>query len=277
VHPEVLIGVALLATAWAVAARRHGIRLASGRAAAFAAGLLAALVALTGPLHDLAETALFSAHMVQHLLLTLAVAPCLLAGTPPALLDALVVPALRLPGAGWALRSLTRPVPALALHAAALAFWHLPGPYQAALEADRWHMVEHATLTGTAILAWWPVLSASHHLPALHHGARILYLFVFGFPMTIVAALVTGADHVLYPFYERAPRVLGLTPLEDQRLGGVLMWVPAALVPLIAFTVIFFRWVAAEAEAFGPFVAFRLQPSSTATAPQPAGGEEDST
>ena len=75
------------------------------------------------------------------------------------------------------------------------------------------------------------------------------HLFAFGFPMTGVAAMITGAETVLYPFYAAAPRLYGLTPVEDQRLGGLLMWVPAAIVPLVAFTVVFFAWVAAEREA----------------------------
>jgi len=73
-------------------------------------------------------------------------------------------------------------------------------------------------------------------------------LFVFGMPMTVVAAMITGAERVLYPFYEAAPRLFDLTPLADQRLGGVIMWVPSGLIPLAAFTVVFFRWVAAEAD-----------------------------
>lgn len=247
-HPEVVLGAALLGVAYAAGARRRGEPLASLRAGVFLAGLLALLAALTGPIHDLAESALFAAHMVQHLLLTLVVAPCLLGGTPSTMLDALLAPVLRLPGAGPLLRVATRPVPALGMHAAALVAWHLPGPYVAALESGAWHVVEHATLTGTALLAWWPVLSPSRRLPALHYGARILYLFVFGFPMTVVAAMVTGAERVLYAFYERAPRVTGLSALEDQRLGGILMWVPAGLVPLVVFTVVFFRWAAAEEE-----------------------------
>ena len=60
-------------------------------------------------------------------------------------------------------------------------------------------------------------------------------------PMTVVAAMVTAAEAVLYPFYEAAPRITDLTALADQRLGGVIMWVPSGLIPLIAFTAVFFR------------------------------------
>jgi cytochrome c oxidase assembly factor CtaG len=99
----------------------------------------------------------------------------------------------------------------------------------------------HVTLVGSAVLAWWPVVSPSRRLPALPYGARILYLFAFGIPMTVVAAMITGAEVVLYP-------TASATPIEDQRLGGILMWVPAGIVPLIAFTIVFFRWCAAESD-----------------------------
>jgi putative membrane protein len=99
-------------------------------------------------------------------------------------------------------------------------------------------------------VAWWPILSPSSRLPALPYAAQLLYIFVFGIPMTVIAALIANADQVLYPFYESAPRLFGLTPLEDQRLGGLIMWVPSGIVPLVIFTVVYFRWVAAEAEEF---------------------------
>jgi len=211
-------------------------------------GLLAGLAATTGPLHDLAERLLFSAHMIQHLLLMLVTPPLLLAATPSWMIDAMLAPLLRPRLLGAAARWLTRPVPALALYAAALAVWHLPGPFDRAVASPAWHATEHAVLVATAFLAWWPVLSPSRLLPAVHYGAQILYLFAFGLPMTAVAAMITSAEDVLYPFYAEAARTAGIDALADQRLGGVLMWVPAGVVPLAVFTVAFFRWAAAEAE-----------------------------
>src|SRR5438874_580412 len=247
VHLDVLLGVVLLASAytWATVASRRPAPL--GAPVAFFAGCLTLLVALNGPLHDLSDYYLFSAHMVQHLVLTLVVAPLLLAGTPGWMLDRLLAPLLRRPLGRHAVR-LTRPVPALALYAVALIAWHLPGPYNAALEIHGWHIVEHLVLLATAVLGWWPVASASTLAPRIHYGAQILYLFAFGIPMTAVAAMITGAEQVLYPLYGAAPRLFHLTPLADQRLGGVIMWVPAGLIPLLAFTVVFFRWAAAEAD-----------------------------
>ena len=247
VHAEVVLGVGLLALAYAVAWAR-GPRAGFREPALVLASLLVLLVALNGPLHDLSDFYLFSAHMVQHLLLTLVVPPLLLVGTPAWMADALVRPLLRRRSLGAAARAVTRPVTALGLYAVALIGWHLPAPYEAALEHHAWHVVEHLVLIATALLAWWPVLSPSSLLARLHYGAQILYLFVFGIPMTVVAAMITGAEQTLYPFYAGAPRLFGLTALADQRLGGLIMWVPAGLIPLLAFTVVFFRWVAAESE-----------------------------
>jgi putative membrane protein len=249
-HAEVVLGVVALAGAytWATLASRRPAPLAAPLA--FFGGCAALLAALNGPLHDLSDYYLFSAHMVQHLVLMLVVPPLWLAGTPAFMLDPLVE---RAPGwlAGWARRA-TRPLPAFAAYAVALVAWHLPGPYNAALETHGWHVVEHLVLLAAGILGWWPVLARSARLPALPYAGRLLYLFVFGIPMTVVAAMVTGADHVLYPYYAAAPRVVDLTPLADQQLGGVIMWVPAGLVPLVAFTVVFFRWAWVEREADDP-------------------------
>ncbi len=246
VHADVVFGVVVLAGAytWATLATRRPAPLATPLA--FFGGCAALLAALNGPLHDLSDYFLFSAHMVQHLVLTLVVAPLWLAGTPGWMVDAGLARAPR--GVVAALRWATRPLPAFAAYAIALVAWHLPGPYNAALETHGWHVVEHLSLIATAVLGWWPILARSERLPALPYAAQILYLFVFGVPMTVVAAMVSGAEQVLYPYYAAAPRVIDLTPLADQQLGGLIMWVPAGLVPVAAFTVVFFRWARAERE-----------------------------
>jgi putative membrane protein len=248
VHAEVVIGVVLLAGSytWAIVASRRPTRL--GPPAAFFSGCAALLVALNGPLHDLSDYYLFSAHMVQHLMLTLLVAPLWLAGAPGWMLDALAERVAARRGPAAVVRWLTRPLPAFATFGVALVVWHLPGPYNAALETHAWHVVEHLALLGAAVVGWWPILSRSTRLPPLPYAGQLLYLFVFGMPMTVVAAMVTGAEDVLYPYYAAAPRLFGLTPLADQRLGGLIMWVPAGIIPVVAFTVVFFRWAAAERE-----------------------------
>jgi putative membrane protein len=246
IHLDVLIGVLALAALYtrAVVAGRRPTPLA--QPLAFFAGCGALLVALNGPLHDLSDYYLLSAHMVQHLVLTLVAPPLWLAGTPGFVLDGLLEPVFRRRIAAAVVRAATHPLMAISIYAVALIGWHLPGPYNGALERHAWHVAEHVILLGSAVLAWWPILSSSRRLPPLPYAAQLLYLFVFGMPMTVVAAFVTGAERPLYPWYGAAPRLFGLTPLADQQLGGIIMWVPAGLIPLVAFTVVFFRWAAAE-------------------------------
>lgn len=249
VHVEVLLGIALLGLAYAMAWVRHPGPPSGGRFASFYAGLVILGLTLNGPLHDLSDVYLFSAHMVQHLVLMLVVPPLLLLGTPGFMADGLLAPLLRARPTAWLVRTLTRPVPALAAYTAALVVWHLPAAYDLALRVHAWHIVQHLSLMAASTLAWWPILSPSVRLPRLHYGAQLLYVFVLGMPMTVVAAMITGADDLLYASYAKAPRLFSLTPFADQRLGGVIMWVPAGLIPLLAFTAIFFRWAAEEVEA----------------------------
>ena len=136
---------------------------------------------------------------------------------------------------GWPIGT-RGPVSPSGSYAVAMIGWHLPGPYSTALEIHGWHVVEHLVLMAAAVLGWWPIVSPSRLLPPLPYAAQLLYLFVFGMPMTVVAAMITAAEDVLYPFYAAAPRITSLTPLADQRLGGVIMWVPSGLIPLLAFT-----------------------------------------
>src|SRR5712664_2455260 len=145
IHGDVLLGAGLLGLAYAVAWAR-GPRGGAGAPVRFFAGLGALVAALNGPLHDLSDYYLFSAHMVQHLLLTLVVAPLLLSGTPGFMLDRLIGPLRRWVLGRFVLRVATRPLPALALYSVALIAWHLPGPYEAAL-------VRHGCHVGAGVVA----------------------------------------------------------------------------------------------------------------------------
>ena len=245
-HLEVVAGAVLVAGAYLAAMRRLTSPPSRVQRVVFLLGLGVVIAALDGPLHDLAERYLFSAHMVQHLALTLVAPPLLLLGLNAEMVDGTLHVAGSTPTR--VLRGLTRPLPALGLYTAALVAWHLPALYGMALAHHGVHILQHLTLMMTATLAWWPVCGRSRLAPPLHYGAQILYLFAFGIPMTAVAAMVAGAEDVLYPFYASAPRVWDLSAHADQRLGGVIMWVPAGLVPLVAFTAVFFRWAAQDAE-----------------------------
>lgn len=251
VHGEVVLGLLLLASAYLLALGPLRQRLdgpdavARPRVLCFLGGLAVIFFALNGPLHELSDRSLFSAHMVQHLLLTLVVPPLLLAGTPGWLLR----PILRGRGVARTGRVLTRPLVAALIFNVVFAAWHLPVLYDWAMREHPLHIVQHLMFLATGLLLWWPVLSPLPELPRLSSPAQMLYLFLVGIPMVLVAALITLSDEVLYSFYgEEGPRQWGLTPLADQRVGGVIMWVPGTLVFMIAITIVFFRWVRLEAD-----------------------------
>jgi len=199
-------------------------------------------VALNGPLHNLSDGYLFSAHMVQHLALTLVFPPLLLYGTPAWVVRPLLGPA-------WVLRSArraTRPLAAGALFSAPITLWHVPQFYESALEHHPLHIVQHLVFIATAVIMWWPILSPVPELPRASYPTQLIYLFALGLPMSLAGALITLSEQVLYPFYAGAPRVWGLAPLADQQLGGLLMWVVGTIYLWVAASVVWFRWSARE-------------------------------
>jgi putative membrane protein len=253
----VVLGLAAAGALYGAAMARRdrlapGAPLEPGRIAAFAAGLAVLFGALTGPLHDLADYYLFSAHMVQHLLLAFAVPPLLLHGVPPWLGRWLTRPALvRRLG-----RRLTRPSGAFGAFNLVLVAWHLPPLYNMAMAVHPVHVVQHLMIIAVAVLLWWPILSPSPELPRAPYPIQILYLFVVGLPMVVVSIFITMADRVLYDYYAAAPRVFpGLDARADQHLGGLIMWIPGGLVFLVAVSVVFFRWQAAGGDDSVPAAA----------------------
>jgi putative membrane protein len=244
-HPEVAIGLAAVLAVYLAGLRRVGPPAPARDLVPFLGGTLVLAVAVQGPLAEWAEHASLSAHMLQHLLLTLVVPPLWLAGTPPALLAPLARrPVLRATG-----YLLTRPAAALAVSGAVLAVWHLPAAYEAALRHPALHALEHLTLLGSGLLAWWPLAGRLAVWPRPSPPGRLLYLLLCTVPMTAVAAPVTLADGLLYPYYAAAGAAWPLAPRADQELAGVLMWLGGTVGYLIAGTVVFFRWAAAEEPA----------------------------
>jgi putative membrane protein len=204
----------------------------------FLLGVVILFVATVSPLDTLSGY-LLSMHMVQHLLMTLIVPPLLLVGTPGWLLR----PLLRLPFGRPVGRALTHPVVAFLLFNAIFSVWHVPALYDLALRNDSVHILEHVLFLGTAILAWWPVFSPLDELPRLPEPVQLLYLFFQSLPPTILGAVITFADEPLYPAYATAPRLWGLSVLLDQEIGGLIMWIPGALVYFVVLTGVFFHWL----------------------------------
>ncbi len=241
-HPSVLIGLALLGGLYVY---WGGLKAPRRQIAAFAAALAVLGLSLNGPLHTLSDHSLFSAHMVQHLVLTLVFPPLLLYGTPAWVIRPLTRPRAVERLARWA----TRPLVAGVLFSAPITLWHVPQFYEAALEHHPLHIVQHLVFLATAVIMWWPVLSPVPELPRASYPTQLIYLFALGLPMSLAGALITLSDSVLYPFYVAAPRVWGLAPLADQQLGGLAMWVVGTIYLWVAATVVWFRWAMREEAA----------------------------
>jgi len=236
-HPSVIIGLVLLGGLYVYLG---GLKSPRRQVASFLGALAVLFLALNGPLHNLSDTYLFSAHMGQHLLLTLVFPPLLLYGTPAHVLRPLLRPRWLMAIA----RVVTRPLAAAIVFTTPIVIWHVPTLYEAALRHHNLHILQHLVFLATAVIMWWPVLSPVPELPRIPHLVQMLYLFLLGIPMSVTGALITLSDSVLYPFYAAAPppRVGGLSPLDDQQIGGLLMWVLGGLMLWIVMTVIWFRY-----------------------------------
>ena len=264
-HPSVVAGLVLVGGLYVLLG---GLAAPRRRVTAFAASLLVLLGVLNGPLHDLSDGYLFSAHMVQHLILTLLFPPLFLYGLPAEVVRRVIRPAwLRTVGA-----LLVRPVSAALIFTVPIVLWHMPRFYEAALRHHGLHIVQHLVFLATSVVMWWPVLSPVPELPRASYPGQMLYLFLLGIPMSVVGAMITLADAPLYPFYAAAPRVWGLSPLDDQQLGGLVMWVPGGLVFWLAMTVVWFRWSAREergdAERKVPEEAYGLPAAPSPASPR---------
>jgi putative membrane protein len=235
-----------------------GAGIARWQVCAFLAGCTAIAAALVSPL-DAVSDALSSAHMVQHELLMIVAAPLLVAGVPGlAVLFALPARARRTVGgitrrtpvaAVWG--ALTAPAVVWLLHAVALWVWHVPALYQSALEDERLHALQHGCFFITALLFWWGLTRGRYG--RMGYGAAVIYVFATALHTGLLGAAMTISPSVWYPFYAASTPAWGLTPLEDQQLAGLIMWVPAGLVFTGMGLLFFATWVR-ESERRSRFV-----------------------
>lgn len=271
-RPDVILVVAALAGAYLVGwrrLRRRGYRrLARGwRLALYLTGLGTVGLALLSPIDHWASW-MFTFHMAQHLLLNMMAPPLLLLANPfPVVLWGL--PARARPRVGRlltrrtpvrrALRALTLLPVAWLVHVGTLWAWHLPVAYQAALEHELIHDLEHLTFFGTGLLFWWRVVNPAPRLHGRPHAGHILYLLAATAQNTALGALIGLTGRVLYPYYIATPRLWGFTPLDDQALAGGLMWGSGHMY-LIPILVLIARMLGAEERARQRAEAVRLGP-----------------
>jgi len=248
IHWSTVIGIAVLSAIYLywmlVVRRRRGAadRWDKWRVASYVTAQLVLFFSLNGPVHDLSDDYLFSAHMVQHLALIEIWAPLLVLSLPgwtQAMLLDWGAP-------GRALAWCTRPVISFTLFSVAFLIWHVQLLYGLMMRNHDVHIATHIMFMATAVLLWWPLCHDAPGRARLSQPAKMLYLFMITVPMMPVAAFISLATDLLYPWYAVAPRVFGLTPLQDQQIGGLIMWVPGNAVLWLAISVIFFRWALAQ-------------------------------
>jgi putative membrane protein len=252
--PIVIGALLVIAAAYLWAVRRVGAAHPGNphpayRTWLFSAGLATIGVALLSPI-EAYEGSLFSVHMVQHMLLELLAAPLLLAGAPITLALRAARPSirrriLRVLQSG-VVHAISFPVVAWVLFAAVNWGWHFSVLYDQALENALLHHVQHATFLGAALLFWWPAIGADPSPWRLAHPVRILYLFLAMPQNSFLGVALMSASTVLYPHYVTNQRSWGISPIDDQALGGVLMWVVGDVAFLVGMMVVVALWMRHE-------------------------------
>jgi len=214
----------------------------------FFAGIAALVIALDSPVHLIGEQ-LFWVHMTQHELLMLVAAPLLVLGRP-------LVPFLWALPQSWRERvgrasktkvwratwiAISSAGAAWMIHAVALWLWHAPALFEAALENESIHALQHICFLGSALLFWWTLIHGRHG--RLGYGAAIVYVFTTAAHNSVLGALLTFAPHAWYPTYLSTTQAWSLSPIEDQQLGGLIMWVPAGTLLLIVGLALLAAWI----------------------------------
>jgi cytochrome c oxidase assembly factor CtaG len=241
--PAVLAPLALLAGVYVwrfAAARREGGGRGAGplQAAAFAGAMAALLAALVSPIDGLGEKYLFSAHMVQHVLLG-DIAPLLLL---LALSRVIMRPLTRrLTGVERALGFLASPATGLALWLVLMYGWHIPALYDAAVQSPPLHLLEHASFFAAGLALWWPLIQPVPMRRSLTGMQPIAYIGAAKAGLAALGLYLAWSSTVLYPYYETTPRIWGLTPIEDQNIGGVIMMVEQSFTLVLVMVVLFVR------------------------------------
>lgn len=243
--PWLLVGLMLTAgiylRGYRILRRRDEPRWQAGQLAAFLGGLTAVFLALASPIEPFAAL-LLQVHMVQHLLLMMIAPPLLwlgaplfplLRGLPQPIRTYWIAPLFRAPRIHRFVQRLTHPFLALPLFVGTTWLWHVPVVYEVALRSSGWHYLQHACFLGTALLFWYPVMLPYPSQPRWSPWLLFPYLILADVQNTILSALLTFSDRVLYPYYTQVPRLGGLSALEDQASAGVIMWVPGSMAFLL--------------------------------------------
>jgi putative membrane protein len=241
--PFVLVPLALFAGIYvwrfAEARKEAGGRGAGAlQAIAFAGGMVAVLAALVSPLDGLGEDYLFSAHMVQHVLLG-DIAPLLIL---LALSRVIMRPATRrLAGVERRLGVFASPATGLVAWLVLMYVWHIPALYDAAVEYPLVHLLEHVSFFAAGVALWWPLIQPVPMRRRLTGLQPVAYIGTAKAGLAVLGIYLTWSSTALYPYYEGTPRIWGLTAVEDQNVAGVIMMVEQSLTLVVVLVALFVR------------------------------------
>jgi len=214
------------------------------QAAAFLIGVDLIFVALFSPLDAVGDTYLFTAHMIQHMILAIFAPPLLLLGIPAWIFQLL----LRNRFVFVVGKGLTQPLVSAFLFNANLWFWHAPLFYNATLANPSLHIFSHLLYIATGLLFWWPILSPlSEGWPPLSLGGKIAYIFFSDMPMVLLGAGLTFTPSLYYR-YQNAPHLFGLSADADQQLGGLIMWIIGSIFLIVLVSIFFLSWMLQQEE-----------------------------
>ena len=228
-EPSAVCGLLALVAGFVWLQRQPALSVSRGRQACFVTAVGLLVLALLSPLDEISDRYLLFGHMIQHLLLVLAVAPLL----------ALAVPRK------WGARLTMNPWLAFAAFNLVFGLSHTPSWYEATLVHEPLHIVEHVLYLAAGMLNWLPILNPARE-QRLPEPMQMLYLFFETLPMFVVGALLALSENAVYPFYLRAPRLAGISAIQDQSMAGLLMWIGGSFFYLGALTVVFFGWANRE-------------------------------
>lgn len=212
-----------------------------GQTWSFVAGLVVFWLVLQSPIDRTGDDFLFSLHMLQHMAIILVVPVLLLRGTPEWMLRPLIAGPLAMP-----VRLACRPLVAFTAFNLIFAVAHIPVFFDPINSNETLHAIEHLVFLGTAAIMWIPVAGPLQEVRIRSYPMRIGYLFLQTLPCSIVGAFITLSSSPWYQRYELAPRLTALSPLQDQQVGGLLMWIGTSLYFFGAMAVLFFLWAQQE-------------------------------
>ena len=243
-HPDALIGLGGILLAYLVltgpARRKFTLsdQINPRETTLFSLGILIIFLSILSPLHILSDQYLFSAHMVQHVLITLIAPPLILLGIP----NWLISPILTQSKVLRTVKLFVHPVIAVITFNLIFSIWHIPGLYDYSVRYHWVHVTEHILFILSSIIMWWPLCSKTPEAPRIPYPLQMIYLFVMSLSQIIVFGIITFATEPLYDHYINAPRLWNITPLLDQQLGGIIMKVGSGFLFLFLLIIVFFKW-----------------------------------